>query len=184
MAAVPEHERLPVTEAKAGDPDAWATLFQRYRLPLFTYIMQMVRHEQTAFDIVQETMVAAVKHIASLQTHAKFGSWLFGIAHQKCIQQWRKTNREDAALKQIETEPIDLQDDPGDILIRDEDRAYFFKILNQLPDAQRSALVLHFLEDFSLEEIATITGTSIGTVKSRLHYAKKAFKKLLQESAK
>ncbi|MGZ4961588.1 MAG: RNA polymerase sigma factor [Limisphaerales bacterium] len=183
MAAVPEHERLPVNEAKAGDGEAWATLFQRYRLPLFTYIMQMVRHEQTAFDIVQETMLSAVKHIASLQSDAKFGSWLFGIAHQKCIQQWRKTNREDVALKQIETEPTDLQDDPGDVLIADEDRAHFFKILNKLPDAQRSALVLHFLEDFSLEEIATITGTSVGTVKSRLHYGKKALKELLQESA-
>lgn len=183
MAAVPEHERLPVNEARAGDPDAWATLFQRYRLPLFTYLMQMVRHEQTAFDIVQETMLAAVKHIGTLQTDAKFGSWLFGIAHQKCIQQWRKTNREDAALKQLEAEPSDIQDDPGDILIRDEDRAGFFKILNQLPDVQRSALVLHFLEDFSLEEIAQITSTSIGTVKSRLHYAKKGLKKLLQESS-
>jgi RNA polymerase sigma-70 factor, ECF subfamily len=184
MAAVPEHERLPVNEAKAGDPDAWATLFQRYRLPLFTYIIQMVRHEQTAFDIVQETMLNAVKHIATLQSESKFGSWLFGIAHQKCIQHWRKTNREDAALKQFEADPLDLPDDATDILIRDEDRAHFFKILNQLPDAQRSALVLHFLEDFSLEEIATITGTSVGTVKSRLHYGKKALKQLLQESTR
>jgi RNA polymerase sigma-70 factor (ECF subfamily) len=183
MAAVPEHEQLPVNEARAGDADAWAILFRRYRLPLFTYIMQLVRHEQTAFDIVQETMLAAVKHISSLQSDRKFGSWLFGIAHQKCIQQWRKTNREDAALKLVENEPVDLHDGPGDILIRDEDRAHFFKILNQLPEVQRSALALHFLEDFSLEEIATITNTSIGTVKSRLHYAKKALKQLLQESA-
>src|SRR4051812_37864029 len=173
MAAVPENERSPVCEARAGDPDAWATLFQRYRLPLFTYIMQMVRHEQTAFDIVQETMLSAVKHIATLQTDAKFGSWLFGIAHQKCIQQWRKTNREHAALEQFGNEPTAIQDDPGDILIRDEDKARFLKILDQLPDAQRSALVLHFLEDFSLEEIAAITNTNIGTIKSRLHYGKR-----------
>jgi RNA polymerase sigma-70 factor, ECF subfamily len=184
MAAVPEHERLPVAEAKAGDPDAWAILFQRYRLPLFTYIMQMVRHEQTAFDIVQETMLAAVKHIGTVQSDAKFGSWLFGIAHQKCIQQWRKTNREDAALKQFENEPTNLHDDPGEILVRDEDKARFLKIVHQLPDAQRSALVLYFLEDFSIEEIAHITGANSGTVKSRLHYAKKALKELLQESTR
>lgn len=57
----------------------------------------------------------------------------------------------------------------------------FMKLLSQLPVPQRSALILHFLEDFSLEEIAEITGAQLGTVKSRLHYAKKALRKLLQE---
>ena len=52
--------------------------------------------------------------------------------------------------------------------------------LNQLPLPQRSVVVLHFVEDFSLEEIAAITGAQLGTVKSRLHYAKKALRKLLE----
>jgi RNA polymerase sigma-70 factor (ECF subfamily) len=54
--------------------------------------------------------------------------------------------------------------------------------LEQLAPAHRSALLLHFIEDFSLEEIAAITQTRIGTVKSRLHYAKKTLKKLLEET--
>ena len=54
-------------------------------------------------------------------------------------------------------------------------------LLNQLPLPQRSVLLLHFVEDFSLEEIAGITGVQIGTVKSRIHYAKKALRKLLEE---
>jgi len=54
-------------------------------------------------------------------------------------------------------------------------------LLNQLPLSQRSVLLLHFVEDFSLEEIARITGAQIGTVKSRLHYAKKSLRKLLEE---
>ena len=55
-------------------------------------------------------------------------------------------------------------------------------LLNQLPLPQRSVLLLHFMEDFSLEEIAGITGAQPGTVKSRLHYAKKALRKLIGES--
>ncbi|HPW82697.1 MAG TPA: RNA polymerase sigma factor [Verrucomicrobiota bacterium] len=51
----------------------------------------------------------------------------------------------------------------------------------QLPAPQRSALLLHFLEDFPLEEIARITGVSVGTVKSRLHYGKKALREILME---
>jgi RNA polymerase sigma-70 factor (ECF subfamily) len=56
------------------------------------------------------------------------------------------------------------------------------QLLNQLPLPQRSVLLLHFVEDFSLEEIAGITGTPIGTVKSRLHYAKKSLRKLLEQT--
>jgi RNA polymerase sigma-70 factor (ECF subfamily) len=54
-------------------------------------------------------------------------------------------------------------------------------LLNQLPLPQRSVLLLHFVEDFSLEDISRITDTAVGTVKSRLHYAKCALKKLLEE---
>jgi RNA polymerase sigma-70 factor, ECF subfamily len=55
------------------------------------------------------------------------------------------------------------------------------QLLNQLPLPQRSALLLHFVEDFSLEEIANITEAAVNTVKSRLHYAKKALRKLLEQ---
>jgi len=54
-------------------------------------------------------------------------------------------------------------------------------LVNQLPAPQRSVLLLHFIEDFSLEEIANITGAQLGTVKSRMHYAKKALRKLLED---
>jgi len=56
------------------------------------------------------------------------------------------------------------------------------ELLNQLPVPQRSVLLLHFIEDFSLEEIAGITEASLGTVKSRMHYAKKALRTLLEEN--
>jgi RNA polymerase sigma-70 factor (ECF subfamily) len=55
------------------------------------------------------------------------------------------------------------------------------RLLKELSEAHRSVLLLHFLEEFSLEEIATVTGTSVGTVKSRLHYAKKSLRSLLEE---
>ena len=56
------------------------------------------------------------------------------------------------------------------------------ELINRLPLPQRSVLLLHFIEEFSLEEIGAITETQIGTVKSRLHYAKKALRKLLEEN--
>ena len=181
MLVVAEREQLPVPQAKAGEPEAWDALFRRYQLPLYVYVFELVHDEQTSLDLVQETFIAAVRHIGGLRDDDKFGSWLFGIAHQKCIQRWRKQGREEVLPDVISESADESENRPDDLLIRREQEAEFMNLLNQLPVPQRSVLLLHVVEDFSLEEIAGITSTPIGTVKSRLYYAKKALRKLLEE---
>ncbi len=181
MLVVAEREQLPVQQAKAGEPEAWSVLFRRYQLPLYVYVFELARDEQTSLDIVQETFVAAVRHIGSLREEAKFGGWLFGIAHQKCVESWRKQNRAAALRDEIAQSPPDPDDGPDEWLIRREQEAEFMRLLNELPAPQRSVLLLHFVEDFSLEEMAEITQTPLGTVKSRLHYAKRALRKMLED---
>jgi RNA polymerase sigma-70 factor (ECF subfamily) len=181
MLVVAEREQLPVPQAKTGDPEAWDILFRRYQLPLYVYVFELVHDEQTSLDLVQETFIAAVRHIGGLRDDDKFGSWLFGIAHQKCLQRWRKQNREEILPDEIAETPDESDNRPDDLLIRQEQEAAFMQLLNQLPLPQRSVLLLYFVEDFSLEEIAGITGAAVGTVKSRMHYAKRAFRKLLEE---
>src|ERR1041385_4809608 len=176
MLVVAEREQLPVPDARAGEPAAWDTLFKRYQLPLYVYVFELVHDEQTSLDVVQETFINAVRHLGSLRDDGKFGSWLFGIAHQKCIQRWRKQAREEMLREEFVGAPIELETAPDELLVREEQEAEFMKLLNQLPLPQRSVLLLHFVEDFSLEEISGITSVSIGTVKSRLHYAKKALR--------
>jgi RNA polymerase sigma-70 factor (ECF subfamily) len=180
MLVVAEREQLPVPQARAGEPAAWDTLFKRYQLPLYVYVFELVHDEQTSLDIVQETFIAAVRHIGGLRDDEKFGSWLFGIAHQKCIQRWRKQSRDEVLLEEISGTRVEFENSPDDLLIRQEQEAEFMRLLNQLPLPQRSVVLLHFVEDFSMEEIATITSAQLGTVKSRLHYAKKALRKLLE----
>ena len=181
MRVVAELEHLPVAKARAGEPEAWNVLFRRYRLPLYVYVFELVRDEQTSLDLVQETIINAVRYIGSLRDDDKFGSWFFGIAHQKCLQHWRKRSRTEAWRDECAAAPAEYADDPLELLIRDEQQAEFMERLNQLPLPQRSVLLLHFVEDFSLEEIARITSANLGTVKSRMHYAKKALRKLVEE---
>jgi RNA polymerase sigma-70 factor (ECF subfamily) len=181
MLVVAEREQLPVAQAKAGEPEAWDILFRRYQLPLYVYVFELVHDEQTSLDLVQETFIAAVRHIGGLRDDTKFGSWLFSIAHQKCLQRWRKQNREEILLDEIPDVPDESENNPDDLLIQREQEAEFMNLLDQLPLPQRSVLLLHFVEDFSLEEIAGITGAVVGTVKSRLHYAKKSLRKLLEQ---
>jgi RNA polymerase sigma-70 factor (ECF subfamily) len=181
MLVVAEREQLPVQQARAGDPEAWSVLFRRYQLPLYVYVFELARDEQSSLDIVQEAFIAAVRHIGSLRDEARFGGWLFGIAHQKCAQLWRRQNRAAALRDELAQSPPELDDGPDQVLIRREQEAEFMTLLNDLPAPQRSVLLLHFVEDFSLEQIAEITGTPVGTVKSRLHYAKRALRNILED---
>jgi len=181
MLVVAEREQLPVPQARAGEPAAWDTLFKRYQLPLYVYVFELVHDEQASLDVVQETFINAVRHIGSLRDDGKFGSWLFGIAHQKCVQRWRRQSREEIMREELADASRDFDDSPDELLIRQEQEAEFMSLLHQLPLTQRSVLLLHFVEDFSLEEIAGITGAPPGTVKSRLHYSKRALRKLIEE---
>src|ERR1022692_3638631 len=182
MLVVAETEQLPVAQARSGEPTAWDTLFRRYQLPLYVYVFELVRDEQTSLDIVQETFINAARHIGSLREDGKFGSWLFGIAHQKCIQHWRKHSAKEILFDEVSESPDEFENSPDDLLIRREQEAEFMNLLNQLPLPQRSVLLLHFVEDFSLEEVSRITETQLGTVKSRMHYAKKSLRKLLEQN--
>jgi RNA polymerase sigma-70 factor, ECF subfamily len=182
MLRVAEPERLPVAQARAGAAAAWRVLFRRYQLPLYAYVHELVRHEQTSLDLVQASFVRAARHLGSLRDDAKFGSWLFGIAHQQCLQHFRQAGREFVSSDLLDEQP---GDDPGpdQMLLRAEQAAEFRALLAQLPPAHRAVLVLYFIEDFSLEDIARVTDAPLGTVKSRLHHAKRTLKKLWEHQA-
>jgi len=177
-------EQLPVAEARSGDAEAWDVLFVRYQMPLYVYVFEMVHDEQTSLDLVQETFVNATRHIDGLRDEAKFGSWLFGIAHQKVIQHWRRRRPEgrfeDEAFAEL---PNEDAEDPSACLIRQEQEEDCMRQLSRLSEEHRAVLLLHFIEDFSLDEIAVITRTQPGTVKSRMHYAKRALRKLIEGDA-
>src|SRR6185437_2358281 len=112
MPVMAESEQLPVQPAREGNPAAWDALFRCYQLPLYVYVFELVHNEQTSLDLVQETFIAATKHIGSLRDDEKFGSWLFGIAHQKIIQLWRKRGGKEILLDEIPESPDAFDDAP------------------------------------------------------------------------
>ena len=173
-----------VRAARQHDLHAWDSLLHRHQLPLYSYAAGLLHDETVALDIVQETFAAAVGHLDGLRDDAKFAPWLFGIAHQKCVQHWRRIRRDAAVFAATDEPPSDwpYNDgvDPCAVLLRQEQADELFALVAQLPAPQRSALLLHVLEDFSLEEIAGITDAPLGTVKSRLHHAKRALRQLLE----
>ena len=179
----PDYDYLKA--ARKNDPDAWDILLKRHQLPLYTYAAEILQDDSAALDVVQETFSAVVRHIATLRDDTRFASWLFGIAHQKCLQQLRRIKRDNGLFSpQPNVSPDDFTDmeeaDPRTLLLQQENAEEFFLLVDRLPEMQRATLLLHILEDFSLEEIAGITGAPVGTVKSRLHHAKRGLRALVE----
>lgn len=177
--ADPTDADLPIAAARDGDADAWRQLFERYQRPVFVFINELVRERETSLDLVQDTFARAVRHLPMLREDARFGSWLFGIAHQLCFARARRSWREEPLYDRLEEVRDESLLRPGDTLLRGEQAAEVFALLEELPGGQRAALVLHVLEDFTLDEIAVVTAVPVGTVKSRLHHAKRALRERL-----
>jgi RNA polymerase sigma-70 factor (ECF subfamily) len=180
---VSESLQTLVQAARNNDETAWDQLFRRYQLPLYTYAKGLTGDREAAFDVVQETFARAIAHIAGLRDDSKFGSWLFGIAHQACVAFFRGRRREDSlfdAGEEAEGPDIDLAD-PRSALLSADDAYSLHCLIEQLPVAQRSALLLYILGDCSLVEIAQTSGVPVGTVKSRLFQAKRSLRELIED---
>lgn len=176
---------LPLVQAaRQHNTHAWNHLIKRHERPLYVYVAELIGNEGQALDVVQETLESAVRHVGSLRDDAKFASWLFGIAHQKCIQHWRRKRRSDAVFSDLGDDPgpcpegVEVED-PFSLLVKRESELAFLACVDRLPEPQRAVVLLRVLEEFSLQEIADITGAALGTVKSRLHHATRALREAL-----
>jgi RNA polymerase sigma-70 factor (ECF subfamily) len=170
--------------ARNNHESAWDQLFRAYQLRIFAYAKNLTGDREAAFDIVQESFIRAIANVGDLRDDSRFGSWLFGIAHQRCMLHFRRTKRE-VALFGDEDHGRDGEadwPDPREALLQEERAEALYALVDNLPLQQRSALLLHVLGEFSLEDVAAIVDVPVGTVKSRLHHAKRALRSLIEEA--
>jgi len=155
---------------KAGDSGAFGDLISEMERPLLYYATKLTGSEDKALDILQEVWLRALPGIRKLKDPASVRAWLYTVAHAAAIDQFRQQRaRERAEEVHIEAADTDIAFDPGDA-------ALIHQALDRIETKHREVLVLFFLEDFSLDEIAQILNCPQGTVKSRLFYAKKALR--------
>jgi RNA polymerase sigma-70 factor (ECF subfamily) len=180
MLTVEDQEQLPVSAARAGDADAWDALFARYQMPLYVYVQELVHDEQTSLDLVQEAFIGATRYLDRLREDGKFGSWLFSIAHQKVIQHWRR-RRPSELLDEDALAETAGEGDPRDWLIEQEQEEEFLRLLNRFIRGASPVLLLHFLEDFSMDDREYHRRAKRhGEIAN--DYAKRALRKLMEET--
>jgi RNA polymerase sigma-70 factor (ECF subfamily) len=164
---------------RGGDDSALAELVSIWERRLFYYIRRMVDSEEDAWDLLQEVWCRVIRNLGSVRDTAALPAWLFSIARNIV-----RNHHRDAAHS---GEAIDFNGDPSAVNSTNEPPLASFDAdelhwaLGRLNVAHREALVLHFLEGFSLNEIAGILAIPNGTVKSRLYHAKKALRTVLEK---
>lgn len=166
-----------VGSIKSGDRHALDLLVRRWYPRIYGYVFRLTGHEQDSYDITQEIFIAMMQNIQAYHPWKKFDSWLFTIAHNKCMDHFRR-QKPVVSIDELgdgQPAPVPSLDDLVSVSVSVR------QALNRLPTVQRQAVILHYFYQFTAKEIAAMTHTPLPTVKSRLGCAKKTLPKFLQE---
>jgi RNA polymerase sigma-70 factor (ECF subfamily) len=164
-----------VLRCQAGEASGFEDLVRLMQQPLFYYTTKLTGNQETALDVLQDVWMKVFREIRRLRNPSSLRPWLYKIAHGSAVDRIRQN------ISRERTEEAHIAELSGldNVSFTNDDAAAIHEALNQLASTHREVLVLYFLEEFSLTEIATVVGCSEGTIKSRLHYAKRVMKQIL-----
>lgn len=172
----------------AGNNQAFDILLDRYKEKIFSYIYFIVRNDELAEDLFQETFMKAIVTIQQgrYTENGKFPAWLTRIAHNLVIDFFRQERNENT-ISNDETEAdlfndIKLSDETVEMrLVNDQILSDVRRLVDLLPDNQREVVFMRYYQDLSFKEIAEITGVSINTSLGRMRYALINLRRIAEE---
>jgi RNA polymerase sigma-70 factor (ECF subfamily) len=179
----------------AGEERAFQELVGRYQTRLLNFIYRTIGDREKAEDLVQEVFIRVYRHIGRFDRSKKFSTWIYTIASNLAKNELRNRSRNPLVLFQAlrkntpqdDDRPLqfeDLHNRPDDLYRKRHLRELVEESVAKLPEHHREVFVLRELEGKSYEEIAEITSTNLGTVKSRLNRARTSFAELIEPKLK
>ena len=167
-----------IAKALQGDKQAWLNLLKRYEKPIYNYGIRMTGKREDALDLMQEVFISVYRNLASYRNEGSFKSWLFRIAHYRCIEFYRRKRPMEGLddIPEIETHEAQAEQQ----LATSSENKQLVSAMQQLPLAQKSVIELKFFGQFTFEEIAELTGMSVNTAKSRMYGALEKLKTLME----
>ena len=192
MAGDPEEDFRLVGLAQKGDMRAYDALVIRHQGRIYAMIRNMVKNDADAWDLSQEVFVKAWRALPRFEARARFSTWLFRIAHNSVYDWVRKRKIESTGELNDEIfnrDSIDLSAQtapsfvelPDDALSNTELREKIEEALGKLSAEHREAVVLKDVQGLSYKEIAEVMDCTLGTVMSRLYYARQKLQALLKD---
>ena len=175
---------------KRGDLAAFAELVEKYKQPLFNFIFRTLRDEAESEDVAQTVFLQVYKSRARYQRTAKFSTWLFTIARNLCLNEIRRRSRhpaesleeshaehDDQPQRQYEDKKVFL---PTETALHGELARKIEEALAELPENQRTAILLCRQDELSYEEIAEVLDCSLSATKSLIHRGRETLKEKLK----
>lgn len=182
-------DKALVRLAKQGDMRAFEELVARHRDKIYGRAYSMMRNETEAIDLSQDAWVKAWQRLAQFQGDSSFATWMTRITINVCLDQLRRLKRvraesieeldEESGGVERQMEPVMVN--PTERLERGELRKRIDEAMSKLSHEHRTVLVLCEFEEMEYKEIAKTMDCSIGTVMSRLFYARRKLATLLQD---
>jgi RNA polymerase sigma-70 factor (ECF subfamily) len=170
-----EQEAIWVQLAKTGDKAAFSNLVNAYQTPVHNLARRMLGSTTEAEDAAQEAFIRAYTRLHTYDPARKFSSWLLAIASHYCIDMLRKRRIQTLPLHELPPR-IELSmpraTQPEQVVVRQQDESAIQALLNVLPPAYRTPLILRYWYDMSYREIAETMDLNEGTVKTRLYRAR------------
>ena len=182
-------EALLIDHLREGDETALAPLVDKYKRMVHRLALQITKNHEDANDVMQETFIKVYQSIHTFRQEAAFETWVYRIAVNEAFNfVKRRERRRESPLtttEEIEFDPsvqqkAEMANDPHLHAEKAELRHWVTKAVNSLSLKHRIVVILHELEGLTHAEIASILNCSEGTVRSRLHYARKQLKTLLK----
>lgn len=173
----------------AGEEKSLEVLLEKYQKRVYSSIYMLVKDKYLAEDIFQDTFIKVIDNLKSgnYKEEGKFFPWVMRIAHNLCIDYFRKVKRK----PQIVTEEgydiftvLDMREDSiEDKMIKEQSIAKVKDLINLLPNEQKEVVVLRHYAELSFKEISDITGVSINTALGRMRYALMNMRKMVEENS-
>ncbi|MBC7998917.1 MAG: sigma-70 family RNA polymerase sigma factor [Leptolyngbya sp.] len=179
------------------DATQFKSLVRRYQNRIYNAAFRILGSKDEAEEVTQDTFLRVHQGLDRFREQASFSSWIFRITHNLCVDLVRAKQRK-AGLKVVSFDPQSTQSEdelydsansvsqiadpmlsPAQLVDEVEQQEVIQKYLMELPENQRTAIVLHDIEGFQYQEIAEILGTSVGTVRSRIYYGRMKLRELL-----
>ena len=173
----------------AGDRLAFGELVERYQNRLLNFIYRTTGDRERAEDLVQETFIRVYRHLHRFDQTKKFSTWVYTISSNLAKNELRNRSRNPLVLfqtllknRQEDQRPLEWEDNtyrPDDLFRKRHLKSQVDAAVDQLPEHHRTVFILREMEGKTYEEIAEITATNLGTVKSRLNRARNNFAQLI-----
>jgi RNA polymerase sigma-70 factor (ECF subfamily) len=168
---------------KSGSGEALEELFERYRGVAYRVAFRLLGNEADALDAVQDGFIKALMHLRHFQGRSTFKTWLLRVVSNASLDLGRQRQRREAGhglADRDRLESLTQEENPAGRLEQADFKRLLQQALSRLPESQRRTFVLHAEAELSYREVADVLGISIGTVMSRLFYARQKLRAYLE----